>query len=167
MEPANKAAAVQVAALTPATSAQISENDTPLSLPPSLRKQDSGGVDSCEVREVQVGNASVYLRLLLRPPRPLPAEKEEKEETRGAAAGLRDRGLTIWDCKYTRVYAEKIFVSPQQTSGLILRDYFSPVRAVPKTAKEGNWSQDASELSLCLSQAHLIANLGESSCIKH
>lgn len=42
MEPANKAAAVQVAALTPATSAQISENDTPLSLPPSLRKQDSG-----------------------------------------------------------------------------------------------------------------------------
>lgn len=29
-----------------------------------------------------------------------------------------------------------------------------------KTAKEGNWSQDASELSLCLSQAHLIANLG-------
>lgn len=36
-----------------------------------------------------------------------------------------------------------------------------------KTAKEGNWSQDASELSLCLSQAHLIANLGETSCIKH
>lgn len=39
--------------------------------------------------------------------------------------------------------------------------------AMEKTAKEGNWSQDASELSLCLSQAHLIANLGESSCIKH
>ncbi|KAF4093849.1 hypothetical protein AMELA_G00006470 [Ameiurus melas] len=45
----------------------------------------------------QVGNASVYLRLLLRPPWPVPAEKEEKEETRGTAAGLRDRGLTIWD----------------------------------------------------------------------
>ncbi|KAB5537210.1 hypothetical protein PHYPO_G00116240 [Pangasianodon hypophthalmus] len=45
----------------------------------------------------QVGNASVYLRLFLRPPRPVPAEKEEKEETRGAATGLRDRGLTIWD----------------------------------------------------------------------
>ncbi|KAF7693115.1 hypothetical protein HF521_008431, partial [Silurus meridionalis] len=45
----------------------------------------------------QVGNASIYLRLLLRPPWPVPAEKEEKEETRGATAGLRDLGLMNWD----------------------------------------------------------------------
>lgn len=63
----------------------------------------AGGVDICEFGR-QVGNASVYLRLLLRSPRPLPAEKKEKEETRGAASGLRDGGLTIWDLKYTQVY---------------------------------------------------------------
>lgn len=34
----------------------------------------------------QVGNAAVYLRLLLRPPWPVPEEKEEKEERSGAAA---------------------------------------------------------------------------------
>ena len=36
----------------------------------------------------QVGNASVHLRLLLRPPWPLLSEKEEKEGGRGAAARL-------------------------------------------------------------------------------
>ncbi|KAL7837777.1 hypothetical protein SRHO_G00274880 [Serrasalmus rhombeus] len=45
----------------------------------------SGGVHWRNRR--QVGNASVHLRLLLRPPRPLPAEKEEKGGS-GAATGL-------------------------------------------------------------------------------
>lgn len=84
----------------------------------------AGGADSFEVRDIQVGNASVYLRLLLRTPRPVPAEKEEKEERRGAAAGLRDRGLTIWDCKRTWVYPEKNLCKPEKTSGPMLRDYF-------------------------------------------
>ncbi|KAK2821620.1 hypothetical protein Q7C36_020963 [Tachysurus vachellii] len=61
-------------------------------------QQQRGGVNSCKVQEVQVGDATVYLRLLLWTPRPVPPEKEEKEETSGAAAGLRDRGLTIWSC---------------------------------------------------------------------
>lgn len=87
----------------------------------------------------QVGNASVYLRLLLRPPRPLSTEKEEKEETRGAAARLRDCGLTIWDWKYTWVYPKKIFVSPQQISRLILRDYFLVFSGV--VLSEGKWDK--------------------------
>lgn len=59
----------------------------------------------------QVGNASVYLCLLLRPPWPVSPEKEEKkEEKRGAAAaaGLRNCGLTILGLKNnTRVYVKK------------------------------------------------------------
>ncbi|KAG7477720.1 hypothetical protein MATL_G00072670 [Megalops atlanticus] len=43
----------------------------------------------------QVGNASVHLRLLLRPPRLLPDEEEEKEEGGGGEATRpRDRGVT-------------------------------------------------------------------------
>lgn len=99
----------------------------------------------------QVGDASVYLRLLLRPPRPVPAEKEEKEETRGAAAGLRDRGLMIWDWKYAWVYPKKIFVSPQQTSGLILRDYFNKFLQELYSVKE---SETKAKYSYILDHVH-------------
>lgn len=100
----------------------------------------------------QVGNASVYLRLLLRPPRPVPEEKEEKEETRGAAAGLRDRGLMIWDWKYIRVYPKKkIFASPQQTSGLILRDYFNKFLQELYSVKE---SETKAKYSYILDHIH-------------